>query len=135
MPFDDERPLLHKDTPLSSMHELVIWIPLVNCKGNMCMSMIPKNKHDMIESLFKENDEVLFEKYAKKYGVRKNIKVGDVLIFNANNFHYIPLNTTNLTRWSLNIRFKNLFTPYGQRNLLDYYEIINTSPLTKMNSY
>jgi sporadic carbohydrate cluster 2OG-Fe(II) oxygenase len=135
MPFDDERPLLHKDTPLSSMHELVIWIPLVNCKDNMCMSMIPKNKHDMIESLFKENDEVLFEKYAKKYGVRKNIKVGDVLIFNANNFHYIPLNTTKLTRWSLNIRFKNLFTPYGQRNLLDYYEIINTSPLTKMNSY
>ena len=27
MPFDDERPLLHKDTPLSSMHELVVWIP------------------------------------------------------------------------------------------------------------
>ena len=54
MPFDDERPLLHKDTPLSSMHELVIWIPLVNCKDNMCMTMIPKNKHDLIDSLFKE---------------------------------------------------------------------------------
>ena len=135
MPFDDERPLLHKDTPLSSMHELVIWIPLVNCKDNMCMTMIPKNKHDLIDSLFKENDETLFKKYAKKYGVRKNIKVGTVLIFNANNFHYVPLNTTKLTRWSLNIRFKNLFTPYGQRNLLDYYEIINTSYLTKMNSY
>jgi sporadic carbohydrate cluster 2OG-Fe(II) oxygenase len=134
MPFDDERPLLHKDTPLSSMHELVVWIPLVNCKDSMCMTMIPKNKHDLIDSLFKKNDETLFEKYSKKYGFRKNIKVGNVLIFNANNFHYVPLNTTKLTRWSLNLRFKNLFTPYGQRNLLDYYEIINTSYLTKMNS-
>ncbi len=135
MPFDDERPLLHKDTPLSSMHELVVWIPLVDCKDSMCMTMIPKNKHDLINSLFKKNDEILFEKYSKKFGVTKNIKVGNVLIFNANNFHYIPLNITKSTRWSLNIRFKNLFTPYGQRNLLDYYEIINTSCLTKMNSY
>ena len=135
MPFDDERPLLHKDTPLSSMHELVVWIPLVNCKDSMCMTMIPKNKHDLIDSLFKNNDEILFEKYSKKYGIRKNIKVGNVLIFNTNNFHYVPLNKTKSPRWSLNIRFKNLFTPYGQRNLLDYYEIINTSVLTKMNSY
>ena len=67
--------------------------------------------------------------------LEKNIKVGNVLIFNTNNFHYVPLNKTKSTRWSLNIRFKNLFTPYGQRNLLDYYEIINTSVLTKMNSY
>ena len=135
MPMDNERALLHKDTPLSSIHELVIWIPLVDCRDTMCMTMIPRKRHNIIESLFKDNDEKLFEKYSKKYGTSKNIKVGNILIFNANNFHYVPINKTKFTRWSLNIRFKGLFTPYGQRNLLDYYEIINTSFLTKMNSY
>ena len=50
----------------------------------------PKNKHDLIDSLFKNNDEILFEKYSKKYGIRKNIKVGNVLIFNTNNFTTCP---------------------------------------------
>ena len=42
------------------------------------------------------------------------------------------INETKKTRWSLNIRFKNLFTPFGERNLLDYFEILKTSPITNL---
>ena len=35
MPRDKSRPLFHKDTPLSSHHEIVLWIPLVNCEKSM----------------------------------------------------------------------------------------------------
>ena len=62
----------------------------------------------------------------------KEIKFGQALIFNTNNYHYIPINKTNKTRWAINLRLKNLFTPYGERNLLDYYEILKISPLSKM---
>ena len=134
MPLDENRPLFHKDTPLSSHHEIVAWIPLVDSKKSMSMYLIPREYHDKADKLFSINDEKSFRKFSLKHGKNLSVKFGEVLIFCTNNFHYVPLNQTNMTRWSLNLRFKNLFSPYGERNLLDYYEIVNTSPLTEINS-
>ncbi len=132
MPNDPSRALFHKDTPLSSHHEVVLWIPLVNCKKTMCMKMIPKKFHDKADNLLIQTNEKIHEKFAEKYGVTIPINFGEALIFNTDNFHYIPINKTSKTRWSLNVRFKNLFTPYGERNLLDYYQIIDTSPISNL---
>ena len=132
MPEDESRALFHKDTPLSSKHEVVMWLPLVDCKQSMCMTMIPKKYHNEADSLLKKTNEKIYEDFSKKYGVTIPLKFGQALIFNTNNFHYIPINKTQKTRWSLNLRFKNLFTPYGERNLLDYYQIINSSPISKL---
>ena len=132
MPEDESRALFHKDTPLSSKHEVVVWLPLVDCKQSMCMTMIPKKYHNEADSLLKKTNEKIYEDFSKKYGVTIPLKFGQALIFNTNNFHYIPINKTQKTRWSLNLRFKNLFTPYGERNLLDYYQIINSSPISKL---
>ena len=132
MPEDESRALFHKDTPLSSKHELVIWLPLVDCKQSMCMTMIPKKYHNEADSLLKKTNEKIYEDFAKKNGITIPLKFGQALIFNTNNFHYIPINKTQKTRWSLNLRFKNLFTPYGERNLLDYYQIIDSSPISRL---
>ncbi len=132
MPNDPSRALFHKDTPLSSDHEVVVWVPLVDCNKSMCMKMIPKKFHNKADNLLNQINELRHEKFANKYGVTIPIKFGEALIFNTDNFHYIPINKTKNTRWSLNLRFKNLFTPYGERNLLDYYEIIDTSPISKL---
>ena len=35
MPNDTSRPLFHKDTPLSSKYEVVLWIPLVDCSKSI----------------------------------------------------------------------------------------------------
>jgi sporadic carbohydrate cluster 2OG-Fe(II) oxygenase len=132
MPLDNSKALFHKDTPLSSNYEIVVWIPLVDCTKSMCMLLIDRKNHDKADKLLDGADLNRFDKFAKKYGVLDEIKFGEALIFNANNYHYVPLNKTNKTRWAINIRYKNLFTPYGERNLLDYYEILKLSPITKI---
>ncbi len=132
MPLDDSRALFHKDTPLSSNYEIVVWLPLVNCTKSMCMLLIDRKNHDKADKLLDGKDIDRFDKFAKKYGVLEEVKYGEALIFNTNNYHYIPLNKTDKTRWAINTRYKNLFTPYGERNLLDYYEILKLSPLTKI---
>tara|TARA_B100001121_G_scaffold303806_1_gene318278 strand:- start:2249 stop:2986 length:738 start_codon:yes stop_codon:yes gene_type:complete len=135
MPHDTSRPLFHKDTPLSSKYEVVVWIPLVDCDKSMCMTMIDKKHHDEANKLFdnlNKNSDFKFEKFSKLKGSNFPVKFGEALIFSTDNFHYIPINETKKTRWSLNIRFKNLFTPFGERNLLDYFEILKTSPITNL---
>ena len=132
MPKDESRALFHKDTPLSSNFEIVIWLPLVDCKKSMCMLMFERKNQAKAEKLLYGKREKRFDDFAKKNGVLKEIKFGEALIFNTNNYHYIPINKTEKTRWAINIRLKNLFSPYGERNLLDYYEILKISPLSKI---
>ena len=132
MPHDSNRPPFHKDTPHSSNHELVIWIPLVNCYKTMCMHMFDRKFREKAVSLFSSKKKDRFEKFAKIYGSLIDVNFGEAIIFSADNFHNIPINKTNDTRWSLNIRFKNLYTPYGERNILDYFEIIKMSCVTKL---
>ncbi len=131
MPNDSKRPPFHRDTPHSSNHELVVWIPLVHCRKTMCMHMFDKKYNKKAISLFKGKNKNRFEKFAEKYGDLIDVKFGEAIIFSADNFHNIPINKTKDTRWSLNIRFKNLYTPYGERNILDYFEIIKISCVTK----
>lgn len=135
MPHDTSRPLFHKDTPLSSKYEIVFWIPLVDCKETMCMTMIDKKYHDEADNLLNnvhKNSGNILEKFSKKKGTYIPLKFGEAIIFSTDNFHFIPINKTKKTRWSLNLRFKNLFTPYGERNLLDYFEVLKTSPITNL---
>lgn len=134
LPGDTSRPLFHKDTPLSSHHEIVLWIPLVDCEKSMCMLMVEKKMQKSAEKILNGKKENRFDEFIKKNGKLEEIKFGQALIFNTNNFHYIPINKTKKTRWAINLRLKNLFTPYGERNLLDYYEILKISPLSKMYS-
>lgn len=134
MPDDTSRPLFHKDTPLSSYHEIVLWIPLVNCEKSMCMLMVERKMQKDAEKILNGKKEDRFDNFIKKNGKLEKIKFGQALIFNTNNYHYIPINKTKKTRWAINLRLKNLFTPYGERNLLDYYEILKISPLSKMYS-
>ena len=68
----------------------------------------------------------------RKINCLLDVKFGEALIFWTNNFHYIPVNQEKKTRWSLNLRYKNLFTQYGTKNLLDYYDILKISPITKL---
>ena len=132
MPEDKSRALFHKDTPLSSYHEIVLWIPLVDCKKSMCMLMIDRKDQNEAEELLNGKKKDRFNKFVNKKGKLKEINFGQALIFNTNNYHYIPINKTSKTRWAINIRLKNLFSPYGERNLLDYYELLKISPLSKM---
>ena len=71
------------------------------------------------------------EKFAKKSGINPDVKLGEFVIFLTKCFHYIPVNKEKTTRWSINVRFKNTFTPYSKKGFLDYYEPISYSAITE----
>jgi len=132
-PNDINRSPFHKDAPVASNYEIVIWLPLVNCRKTMSMYIFDIKHHDKTKRFLKNvKSERKIINFCKKYGRLYNYKFGEALIFWTNNYHYIPVNGENNTRWSLNLRFKNLFTPYGTKNLLDYYKILRVSPLTQL---
>ena len=45
--------------------------------------------------------------------------------------HCVPKNTEKETRWSLNFRFKNMFSPMELR-VIDYFKTTNLSSITKL---
>ena len=52
------------------------------------------------------------------------IKAGEVLIFNQNLPHGNRVNQEPETRWSMNCRFKSVFTPYGDKKIGEFFEPI-----------
>ena len=49
-------------------------------------------------------------------------------------WHGNTINETNETRFSLNVRVKNVFTPYRGKKLGDFFKIAEISDLTKLAS-
>lgn len=51
-------------------------------------------------------------------------------------WHHLPhgnvVNQEDFTRWALNLRFRNLFAPYGDKGLGDYFLPLRFSPLTEL---
>tara|TARA_B100001540_G_scaffold292424_1_gene290713 strand:- start:332 stop:652 length:321 start_codon:yes stop_codon:yes gene_type:complete len=69
--------------------------------------------------------------FSKKHGLIPNINFGSYIIFSPQTWHHPPINVENITRWAVNIRYKNTFSPYGKKGFLDYYEPISFSDITK----
>ncbi len=57
------------------------------------------------------------------------VPYGNVLIFTHTLMHGNRANVEATTRWSFNIRFKALFTPYADKQLGDFFEPITIRPL------
>jgi sporadic carbohydrate cluster 2OG-Fe(II) oxygenase len=132
-PFDKDRAPFHKDAPINSNYEIVVWIPLVDCFNTMSMYIFDIKKHKKNEEFIKKNYTTKsYEIFSRKEGYLPKVKFGQALVFWSNNYHYIPINKEKATRWSLNVRYKNLFTKYGTKNLLDFYDILKTSAVTKL---
>ena len=62
----------------------------------------------------------IYEKYEKRFHFL-DLKPGEVLMF----WHHLPhgngAHQVDKTHWSLNFRVKNIFTPYGEKGLGDYF--------------
>ena len=60
-----------------------------------------------------------------------NVKFGQVVIFDHSLPHGNVINKEKETRWSINCRFKSLFTPYKDKRIGEYYEPIIIKPATR----
>ena len=134
---DDDSSLLpvHADTwSGDSPFEVVVWTPLVDCYGSKTMYILPPVQNKDIgrtfASQFGNSSKDLFQKISNQVQWLE-VKYGEVLIFNQALPHGNRVNTENETRWSMNCRFKSVFTPYGDKKLGEFFEPITLRAASK----
>lgn len=127
---NDDRSLLamHTDTLSGdSPYEVVQWLPLVDCYQSKSMYILPPQKNAAIqERLFEFKDRGLaaLTDEVRDDLVWLDVPYGSVMIFNQNLYHGNIVNTVPETRWSMNCRFKGVFTPYADKRLGEFFEPI-----------
>ena len=136
MPKDDSSLLpVHADTWTGvSPFETVVWLPLVDCYKTKSMYILPPKKTDILKNLFlnkkiKKSDDIF--KKIKKDLIWLNVKYGQVVIFDQSLPHGNVVNNEKETRWSMNCRFKSIFTPYADKKIGEYYEPITLKAASK----
>jgi len=128
-PGDDSSLLpIHADTwSGDSPFEVVVWLPLVDCYGTKAMYLLPPEPAERLSQEFKQragsSSEELYQAIAHQVQWL-NVKYGEVLIFNQGLPHGNRVNTEIETRWSMNCRFKGVFTPYGDKKIGEFFEPI-----------
>tara|TARA_B110000008_G_scaffold119766_1_gene122445 strand:+ start:280 stop:1053 length:774 start_codon:yes stop_codon:yes gene_type:complete len=137
LPYDDSSLLpVHADTwSGDSAFEVVVWLPLVDCFGTKSMYLLPPKVANNISDDFKfhaqGNSEELFNVIRNDVDWIK-INYGEVLVFNQACPHGNRVNKENETRWSMNCRFKGLFTPYKDKKIGEFFEPITLRPVSKI---
>lgn len=110
-----------------SPFEAVLWVPLVDCAETKSMFLVPPRANAEIQSRLSEfssrSSEDLFSE-VEPHLEWINIRYGEALLFNQNLMHGNRVNETRETRWSMNCRFKGVFTPYAEKNLGEFFEPI-----------
>lgn len=136
LPKDDSSLLpVHADTWSGvSPFESVIWLPLVDCHKTKSMYILPPKKNKQLSKLFsnsrvKKSDDLFNE--IKKDLIWLNVKYGQVVIFDQSLPHGNRINKENETRWTMNCRFKSIFTPYADKKIGEFYEPITLKAASK----
>ncbi len=133
-PKDLNPTIPHRDAPPNSYFELVLWIPLVDCKDTKSMYTIDMSStKNALDELEKNPDD--WDSFINKFKDKKNypnVKFGQALFFLPYIYHGSDTNNTNETRFSLNIRFKALFSPSGKKFPLHFFRLFKVSELTKL---
>lgn len=140
-PNDTSQISVHRDAPPNSDYEVVVWVPLVDTYKSKNMYILNKNdtaqlikKIKKYSNLNKKNKKIIdfYYSFAFNRAKKHKLKFGQAIIFWTGLIHCVPINKEKETRWSLNFRFKNTFSPYGTKGFPDYFAIINSSPITKL---
>jgi len=137
MPKDDNSLLpIHSDVwSGDSPFESVIWLPLVDCYKTKSMFILPPSKYSKIKKLILKkkstSSEQIFQKIKKDLHWIK-IKYGEVMIFNQCLPHGNTVNLEKHTRWSMNCRFKSIFSPYNDKKIGEFFEPITLKTVSEL---
>lgn len=135
-PNDDSSLLpVHADTwSGDSPYEVVVWLPIVSCYGTKAMYILPPGpstelNRDFIKRAGKSSEDLY---HSIKDEVKwLEVKYGEVLVFDQALPHGNTVNTETETRWSMNCRFKGVFTPYGDKKLGEFFDPITLRAATQ----
>lgn len=137
LPGDDSS-LLHVHADVwdgDSPFEIVVWLPLVDCRATKSMFLLPPAANARVESQLGAFDgqsaDRLFERIEPEL-TWIEIAYGEVLLFTQNLMHGNRVNLEGETRWSMNCRFKSLMSPYAEKRLGEFFEPITIRAATRL---
>jgi sporadic carbohydrate cluster 2OG-Fe(II) oxygenase len=114
---------------------VVLWIPLVDCARTKSMFILPPGQDRVwrrrLPEFEHQGTEALFNAVEPEL-VWTDIKYGDVMVFTPTLMHGNRVNRETTTRWSFNIRFKGLFTPYANKTLGEYFTPVSVTPASRI---
>ena len=125
---------LHRDAPANSPYEVVVWLPLVDCHDSKSMYILNRESTRTALDLYRlnPNDAEAFEGLLDARAELVNVPYGSALLFWSALFHGSQINTESETRVSLNTRYKHLFAPLGMKDPFRYFEMLQTTELTRL---
>jgi sporadic carbohydrate cluster 2OG-Fe(II) oxygenase len=133
-PGDPEVVPTHTDSPGNSPFEIIVWLPFVDVHKTKSMYMLDRQVSDEAMERYKrpETGYVDYKKFAEAEGTNLEVPFGSACLFWPGLVHGVHLNCETETRWSLNQRYKNLFSPIGHKGLSEYFDLFRLSPLSRM---
>tara|TARA_B100001123_G_C15054951_1_gene925162 strand:- start:1 stop:801 length:801 start_codon:yes stop_codon:yes gene_type:complete len=124
-----------------SPFEVVVWIPMVDVNANSSSMFITKPSYNklLVEKIINYKNKSIseiYQKNKKKFSFL-SLKFGEILVFSPILLHGNIINKTNLSRISLNCRFKSLLSPTdvlekSTKNIPNFFTPLNVKPLTKI---
>lgn len=117
---------LHSDSWGSecSPFEVVLWIPLVDCYRTKSMFILPPDAdakwREKVQDFAVGGTESLYQAVEPELKWLE-VPYGKVVLFTPTVMHGNRINQESTSRWSMNIRFKGLFTPYSDKRLGEYF--------------
>lgn len=135
---DDESSLLpvHADVwSGDSPFEVVLWVPLVDCRATKSMYLLPPEPNTEMQARLADfagrSSEDLYQAIADRV-VFLDVPFGTALLFCQNLMHGNRINRETTTRWSMNCRFKALLAPFGDKRLGEFFEPLVIRPATRL---
>jgi sporadic carbohydrate cluster 2OG-Fe(II) oxygenase len=114
---------------------VVLWIPLVDVAGTKSMFALPLARdavwRERLGSFADRSVEDLFVAVESDIEYL-TIPYGHVLCFTHTIMHGNRMNAERTARWSMNVRFKGLFTPYSDKKLGDFFTPITLRPASRI---
>jgi sporadic carbohydrate cluster 2OG-Fe(II) oxygenase len=136
-PNDDSSLLpIHSDVwSGDSPYEINLWIPLVDCYRTKSMYILEQKNlkyflDEMQKRKIRSSDDIF--KLVKNKLKWLSVSYGEYLIFNQALPHGNIVNREKETRWSMNCRFKSLFSPYGDKKIGEFFLPITTRAMTEI---
>ena len=99
------------------------------------MYILEQKNYDFFKKILKKkkirSSLEIFNKLKNKIKQLK-INYGQCLIFNQSLPHGNVVNKEKQTRWSMNCRFKTIFSPYGDKKIGEFFLPITTRAMTEV---
>lgn len=118
-----------------SPFEVVVWLPLVDCRKTKSMYLLSPARnaeiHADMASFRAKSAEDLYNEIEPDVTFL-DIAYGQVLVFSQNILHGNIVNREPETRWTMNCRFKSLFSPYADKKLGEFFDPITLRAATRM---